>query len=354
MDWSTYQEKFYHSAKLKGCSDEYISNCLHYAQKFVDRNLPVIFDTQHLSLLIGIDEKYLFKVSNRQDLFYRHFAIPKKSKNGYREIAEPLPNLKIIQQWILDEILYYIQPSIYTKSYKKSSSIKDNARFHRGQKKVLTIDIVDFFGHVKYSQVRRLFSEIGYRLPVATMLARLCTLNECLPQGACTSPAISNLIFKNIDYRISSYARKLDVRYTRYADDLTFSGDFDPGRVVNFVRYVLNENNFTVNDGKTRLREQHQRQEVTGIVVNTKMQVSKELRRKIGQEVYYIRKFGLKSHLRKIGAEVTPESYLRRLMGLCNHAVFVNSKDSKLKSDLTFLKSLYRELDTRGNIERRE
>lgn len=339
MTWEEYKTKFYHYAIYNQKSEEYIFNCLKYAEKLFMKDLPVIYDQKHLSLLVGYMEDYLYKVTNAPTLFYRDFKIRKKNKVEYRNISEPLPNLKYIQRWILDYILYKLEPSEYSKAFRKGVSIKDNAKFHRKQKKVLTIDIEDYFGTIKFNSVLKLFLSLGYTKSVSIMLAKLCVIDEGLPQGAPTSPMLATLITKNIDKRLAAFAHKENIRFTRYADDLTFSGDFEEGYIINLVEKVITSEGFKVNPSKTRVRLQHQRQEVTGIVVNEKLQASRQYRRNFRQNMFYIRKFGLETHMKKVNKS-DPKSYLHHLIGTANFIRNINTNDTDVLADYEYLKEL--------------
>lgn len=336
MKWNEYEKKYYDIAKLKGKTDEYCIKQLKYAKSLFDKRLPVIYNQTHLCCLLGYDEEYVYAACNQPSSFYRTFYIQKK--NGkLRKINEPLPSLKEIQCWILNEILYHIPVSPYAKAYLKGKSVKDNARFHRKQKKVLTMDIEDFFPSISFGRVLHLFRSIGYRDDVAVMLANLCCLNDCIPQGAPTSPMLSNIIASKLDYQIMKHIKNDKIRYTRYADDLTFSGDFNEGDLIKNVERLANREGFRINEDKTRTRYRNQRQEVTGIVVNEKMQVNRKLRREIRSAVYYIRKFGLTSHLEH--AKINKKNYLYHLMGITSYALYINPKDEQLKEYVEFLRT---------------
>lgn len=335
MKWDLYAKNFSEAAKINNYNDIYINNCLRYAHPLFNKGLPVIFDQSHLAYLTGYSEEYLLKVSNAQRLFYRKFSIPKK--NGKKRIIlEPLPNLKFVQKWILKNILYRCQVSEYAKAYIPNKSTKENARFHKGQKKLLTLDISNFFESINSKKVYFFFLKLGYSKAVAVLLTNLCCLNNKLPQGAVTSPALSNLIFYKLDLRISKFCRKYSIRYTRYADDMTFSGDFDSGMVIKFIKDILTEENFKLNDSKTRTRSNSQRQEVTGIVVNEKLQVPIELRKKIRQEVYYIKKYGLDSHLEY--KDIKNANYIKHLLGMAYYIKHINPNDNKNNSYISYLK----------------
>ena len=148
----------------------------------------------------------------------------------------------------------------------------------------------------------------------------LCCYKSQLPQGAPTSPYLSNLRFREIDDLISSYTKELNIRYTRYADDMTFSGDFNPHHLINKISGIVHNNRFNINSKKTRVAYKNTRQEVTGIVVNSHLQVPKSKRRDIRQQVYYIKEFGLDSHLTHI--QETRSNYLNHLLGT-NQFLFV-------------------------------
>lgn len=337
MKWENYKKHFIKEAKKESRSEDYILRCLEYAIKLFEKDLPIIYDQYHLSLLVGYDYDYLLKVSNCAELFYRQFFIPKKN-GDLRKISEPLPNLKQIQKWILEEILYKIEVSEYAKAFQKGKSIKDNARFHRNQKKVLTVDIEKFFDSISHQEVLKVFIGLGYAKGIAVMLTNLCCLKKQLPQGGITSPALSNIIMRAIDKRIVGFTKKSNIRYSRYADDMTFSGDISEGKIINFVSFALASKNLYLNPKKTRVMGQNKKQEITGIVVNRKMQASRDYRREIRKEIYFIKKFGLNSHLDKI--KCTKSNYLKHLLGKVNFALFVNPKDSELKDYFEYLKQL--------------
>ncbi|MGG4345858.1 retron St85 family RNA-directed DNA polymerase [Paenibacillus lautus] len=339
MEWNEYKDKFYHFAKYHNKTDNYISACLNYAEFIFSKNIPVIYDANHFSQLVGYHQNYIMKVSNSQRSFYREFKIPKKNKNEYRYIHEPLPNLKVIQRWILDEILNNLTPSAFTKAFRTGYSIKDNAKYHRKQEKVLTIDIKDYFKSIDYDKVFSYFRSLGYSKQVAVILSKICTLDDELPQGAPTSPMLSNLITLRLDHRISRFASKHGIRYTRYADDLTLSGQFNEGFVINFLRNVLLSEGFLINEKKTRVRKQNQQQEVTGIVVNEKLQASKKYRRELRQSMYYIKRYGFDNHVSRMDIE-NKLQYLYHLLGKTNFILNINPHDTEAQESFIYLKQL--------------
>lgn len=324
MNWEDYKSAFTSAAVVKGFSADFIEKCLEYAQHLFNEGFPIIYDINHFSLLVGYKLEYVIASAYGGKAFYREFKIRKKS-GGERVIHEPLPSLKEIQRWILDNILYVYQPSRFAKGFVPKLSIKDNARLHRAQPKVLSLDLKDFFPTVKRFRVYGIFRSFGYGQPVANILARLCTLKDVLPQGAPTSPAITNLICRSLDKRLAGFALKNKLRYTRYADDITFSGDFKERSVISLVRQVVEDEGFSLNESKTRLMEPHQRQEVTGIVVNQYLQAPREMRRNLRQAVHYIDRFGLNAHLIQIGE--ARSNYGKHLIGIANFILHINPKD---------------------------
>lgn len=328
MRWDSYIRQFKRVALRNNYTQEEINSWLAYARRIYDNKVPIIYEQEHLALLVGYKYEYLLKVSNAPEKFYRNFTIPKKS-GGERDISEPFPSLKEIQRWILDEILAKHPVSNFAKAYVQNRSIRENARFHVNQKVLLTIDIKDFFPSLHFEKVFEVFNRLGYSKPVATMLSNLCCMGGSLPQGAPTSPMLSNILMINVDQRLSTFTKEKKIRYTRYADDMSFSGDFEPGMIIRFVSDVLKDVGLKVNENKIRVRRPGQRQEVTGVVVNEKLQAPREMRNSLRQSVYYIRKYGLASHLEKIGN--SKANHIYHLLGTANFILFLNPHDEEVK-----------------------
>lgn len=337
MEWIEYKLKFIEVAKKNNKNEKYCRRWLEYAENLWNRGLPIIFTQEHLCALLGYDPVYVYAVSNSPLNFYHCYQIPKKN-GGKRDIAEPLPNLKEIQRWILENILYSFKISPYAKAYIKGKSIKDNIRFHRRQKKVLSLDIKDFYNHLTDWMVYQLFIEAGYNEAVGMMLTNLCCLEGCLPQGAPTSAALSNILMKDFDYKIGEFCKCSKIRFTRYADDMTFSGDFNELKIISFVKKNLKGLQLSINEEKTRVRKQGQQQEVTGVVVNYKPQLAKSIRKDIRKNMYYINKYGLQSHLKYIQEERS--NYLEHLFGIINYALFINPYDKEMKGYKEDIKKL--------------
>lgn len=222
---------------------------------------------------------------------YVRFALPKKT-GGTRLISAPMPRLKAAQAWILENVLEKVPPHDAAHGFRAGRSIVSNARPHVGAAVVVNLDLKDFFPTVQYPRVKGVFTKLGYSEATATVLALLCTEPDVeeveldgrryyvaqgprrLPQGAPTSPALTNLLCRRLDRRLTGAAAKLGFTYTRYADDLTFSsareGGGDVGKLLRHVRHLVRQEGFVPHPEKTRVLRRGRQQEVTGIVVNDK------------------------------------------------------------------------------------
>lgn len=335
--FDTYKKQFTKKALENGYSQDNIQKCLNYSQNLQEQNLPIIYNSYHLAGLVGYKHSYLRRSIISTEFFYRHFKVNKK--NGeFRKISEPLPSLKEIQNFILKEIFYTQKVSKYCKSYIPKKKFKEYLRFHTNQKEILTLDITDFFPSIQYDLVHQYFLKLGYAEDVSIYLACLCTYSKkenkfkefkrFLPQGAPTSPYLSNLILQEFDEKIASICKNNEIKYTRYADDMAFSGNkLDKEMIIGYVKDLL-PFNLSINDDKSRLMKQGFRQLISGVVVNKKMQLPKEERSEIRKIMYYIGRFGLESHLAKINE--TRENYISHILGKIQYGLSLNPKDKEL------------------------
>lgn len=263
---------------------------------------------------LGFSAKTLYGLSNTLEKHYHTVYLP-KSDGSKRKLSVPDLILKLVQKSIADNILIQYPISKYAKAYKPGSSIQKNARPHVGKKKILKLDIEGFFDHILYSRVKdTVFYEEKYSESIRILLTMLCYYNDSLPQGAPTSPAITNIIMYDFDETVGAFCNEKNIAYTRYCDDMTFSGDFDEKEIISFVKNELFKFGLHLNNRKTAVVPATKRQCVTGIVVNEKMNITKDYRKKVRQEVYYIRKFGLDGCLNKMGIS-DKERYLLSLKG---------------------------------------
>lgn len=349
MDFEQYKTAFIKEATKANYSEENVKHCLDYAEVLFSNEVPVIYNTSHLSALVGYQKKYLKNAALYTKYFYRDFKITKRNGKK-RQISEPLPSLKEIQLWILNNILYQIPASPFAKAYKPNTSIIENLRFHRSQPKVLTLDLENFFPSIDIDSVEKIFLELGYSKNISNLLSKLCTRTNTLPQGAPTSPYLSNLIFKEADTIISDYCIENKIRYTRYADDLSFSGDFDEKELIKKVKETIEKFNFKINQSKTKLMTAGSRQTVTGIVVNEKPQVVFHKRNALRQAMYYIKKFGIDEH--RVYKEINQDNYLEHLLGKINFVLQINPKDLEFLDYKSFLIDLKAKQDAKraGNF----
>ncbi len=281
----------------------------------------------------------IYAISNRVESNYQIFKI-KKYNGSYRTIYSPKPTLKHMQKNILHNILNNKQISKYAKAYHQNISLKDNALPHINQKVILKLDIIDFFENISFYDVyQSCFPEVYFPKPIGQLLTYLCTYESRLPQGAPTSAYISNLVMKDFDEELGSWCEQNNIAYTRYSDDMTFSGDFNPHEVISKVRKMLYKLNLKINNKKIKVIYNHQCQKVTGLVVNKKVRVSAKYRDKVRQEIYYIKKYGLLNHLNKIGYQEEPTKYLNTLYGKVLYILSINEEKEFLEYK-TYLKEL--------------
>ena len=286
-----------------------------------------------LNLLNCKDEKKyiktIYSLSNNIENNYKIYNI--KKKNGkLRKIYEPNNILKHIQRKILENILNNKSISIYAKAYHKGISLKDNALPHFNKDVILKLDIKNFFESISFFNVyESCFSIEYFPKSVGMILTYLCTYDNHLTQGSPTSAYISNLVMKEFDEDIGNWCTNNNITYTRYSDDMTFSGNFNPSEVINLVRNNLSKLGLELNNNKIHVIRKSSRQSVTGIVVNEKIQVSIKYRKDIRQEMYYINKYGLKNHLKVKNIKINHKNYLNKLYGKILYVLQINSNDKE-------------------------
>lgn len=289
-----------------------------------------------LNLINGDDSldiiKKIYSISNNIQNNYKIFKI-KKRKSGYRTIYEPSYNLKKIQTNILKNILEHKKISKSAKAYYKNAKLIDNAKEHLNKKIILKLDIEDFFQNINFFSVyKSCFGLEYFPLSIGILLTNLCTYNGFVPQGSPTASYISNLILREFDDEINNFCESKNISFTRYSDDMTFSGDFEIHMVIKKVRQELKKIGFNLNNAKIKVISKKNRQVVTGIVVNEKLQTTIDYRNKIRQEIYYINKFGLDSHLSSINYKLDKEIYLNKLLGKINYVLQINPNDEKFNN----------------------
>jgi len=274
-----------------------------YIDNLHKKKVPIIFDRLHLYSYISqinLNEIEFFEISeNNTNFFYRPIYINKKNKEK-REILAPSYKLKVIQKWILVNILSQLEIHPSCHGFVVNKSIKTNAAVHLNQTIILSIDIKNFFDSITYKDVNDIFSRIEYFDEVTDILSELCTYKDKLPQGAPTSPYLSNLFLYDFDTEVFNFCSEKNLNYSRYADDITISGnDMNIEYMLTFLTKKLKKYHMEINENKTRYAYNWQRQSVTGVLVNDRLNISKKYRNDLRQEIYYLNKFGVDSHLQK-------------------------------------------------------
>lgn len=260
-----------------------------------------------------------------------------------RKLSVPNAFLKMVQRGILEQYLYQLEISEYSTAYCKGKSLLDNASPHVGKECVLKLDISHFFDSIDDDAVYLVMKRLGLSIPATTLLTHLCTYKTRLPQGAPTSPYIANLVMKQFDEKLGNWCSKHNINYTRYSDDMTFSGDKSDIRsanVVGKVRRMLYRMGFTLNDKKTVFISSSQQQRVTGVVVNEKTSLSRSQRRALRQEVYYCQKYGVSDSIKRKGLDISPDRYLHSMLGRISFALQIEPDNSEMTGYFETVKKL--------------
>ncbi|MCI0377096.1 MAG: reverse transcriptase family protein [Gemmataceae bacterium] len=293
------------------------------AAKLAAQSLPVLNTPADVARALGLSIPRLrwlaFHNETATRTHYVHFSVPKKS-GGTRVLSAPHRTLAKAQRWIFQNILQTLPAHAAAHGFVRGRNILSNAQPHAGHAVLVNLDVRDFFPSITFPRVRSVFQRLGYSPAVATVFALLCT--ECprrqvlfqgkkyfvatgqrgLPQGACTSPALANQVARRLDHRLIGLARALSLNYTRYADDLTFSGDDNlKGRVgylMAKVRHIAQDEGFTINEDKSRVLRRNAAQLVTGLVVNQKPTIRRQEIRRLRAILHRARHEGLEKQNR--------------------------------------------------------
>lgn len=319
-------------------------------KRLLENQLPALTKVAQLceALNLSVNELrwlcYQREVTDKSH--YTRFEIPKRS-GGMRAIWAPLPKLKQAQHWILHEILDRLVVHGSAHGFISGRSIASNAAEHTNSQVLVKVDIENFFPTISWKRVKGVFRKAGYPEQIATLLALLCTespreivehegkqvyvalADRCLPQGAPTSPALTNALCLRLDRRLTGFAQKAGWRYTRYADDLTFSlpanskHPAEISRLLGTLKRVLGEEGFNLNEKKTRVIRKGNVQAVTGLVVNGEQapRVSRELKRQMRAAVHNL----------KQGKTLPEGESIQRLRG---YAAYIAMTDRELGTSL--------------------
>lgn len=238
---------------------------------------------------LGYSAPHLFSLVKYPNNLYRSALIPKRSGSGYRELKIPISELKGIQRTILSTILETHPPSQAAYAYVRERGVVAAGHKLTGPGGLLAMDIDNFFPTITAKRVSGLFRSFGYNDSVTKILTDLCTFNGTLPQGAPTSPAISNLILRKFDAEVLLVSEVWELIFVRYADDLFFKHkrNFNKIEFSNIISGLLNNNGFSANIDKTRYYANGYPARVLGLLVDTeKLRLSKSSRRKMRSQFY--------------------------------------------------------------------
>ena len=250
--------------------------------------LAMAYSPWNVKFIVGVAIKMLKSKKNVLDDLYTIKNIPKR-KGGLRTLHIPSDELKQVQRNLLDHGFSKIKLSESVQGFAKKTSIITNANPHCKKDLVVNIDIDSFFNSCDFKKIlsacRRLIDKT-YCPYGASLLAELCSFNGILPTGSPTSPVLGNIILANADKAISKACLKYNISYTRYADDLTFSGKKNTLSILPFVKKVLGNLGFRIKEGKTNVYRRGRRQLVTGLVVNEVPHVPRAIRKKLRAAVH--------------------------------------------------------------------
>ncbi len=286
-------------------------------ERLQSHNLPLCNTALEIAEAMGVNiGKLRFLAFNRKTSTISHyirFKVPKKT-GGERLISAPMPNLKQAQYWILENILNKLEVHDAAHGFRKNRSIITNANPHVGADVIINFDLKDFFPSISYKRVKGLFQSFGYSEAAATIFGLICTAADIeeveldgktyyvalddrhLPQGSPASPAITNLLCRRLDRRLQGMAENIGFTYSRYADDLTFSAKSENRRhICNIMRRtesIVAHEGFNINHDKTRVLRNTNQQEVTGIIVNEKLNISKKVLKKFRATLHQIEQEG--------------------------------------------------------------
>ncbi len=310
----------------------------------------VIIDSLNLPMLTCFDdivkevrlEANLVYWLTKKDAYkkYRTFYIAKRD-GTQREINAPTLSVKLMQRWILENILYKIRTSKYSYGFEKKngSPLVRCAEMHKNNLYILKVDLKDFYPSIHRQRVFYEFVNIGYNAEVADLLTNVCVLNDKLPQGAVTSAYLANLICRKLDSRIAGYCNKRNIVYTRYADDLTFSCDDRDllKRVHRMIKVIVEDEGFVLNNKKTIFMTPKCQKRVLGITINDNLiKAPREIKRMIRAMLHYAVATGDYSMNNKIRGYIAYVDSIEKMYKkkCINYLVKLSESDLSLFSDV--------------------
>lgn len=293
--WETYFNE--RVKKRRDVTDLY----LKYARDLLEKGMPPIFDLQHLARLVGIEPSKLAALIANPDQHYRSFELQKRG-GGKRLIDVPCPTLLSVQRWIKSNILDGIRIHDAAHGFVNKRSVVTNANVHLGGKFLLKVDLKDFFPSIGIRRAIAVFLRSGFPPKIAYFLSALCCKGGLLPQGAATSPSLSNIVAKRLDARLSGVAEKRGLRYSRYADDMVFSGEVLDAGLLGVVDEIVRREGFQLNARKTQFVKERSKKIITGVSISAgKPRLPRKAVRDIKQQSHFILRRGYWAHIEATG-----------------------------------------------------
>ncbi len=307
---------------------------LLYKNKLETRNLPVIYTLEHLCLAADVPIKLLREICKSDRInYYKRFKVRKK-RGGFRLIQTPTDTLKYLQKWILIHILDKVESNSNSYGFDKKSSIYENAKVHINGESILKMDLMRFYDSLNERRIYGIFKSLGYHSNLSVSFAKILTVEPDLfffktfkkkeqplrdyleylesknlraegivSQGSPTSPKLANLVCRNLDMRLSKLASNHNLSYSRYADDLTFSGNIDKLKSIKkTVVHIVRDEKLFINHGKTKFIKPGGKFLVTGLnIENNKVTVPRKFKKEIEHHLYHCLQNGVTHHLSKAG-----------------------------------------------------
>lgn len=251
-------------------------------------------DKNDIYNILGFSESEIYNIIKNKSQYYESFEIKKKS--GYtRKIDSPTGDLKLIQKVILNRLLYSFNTHKLSFGFTPNKSRIDSAKLHINKKVLYCIDLKDFFGTITKKRIYGLLINLGYNQEVSELLTKLITYKNKLPQGSPTSPQISNMILFRLDKRLNGLSIKYNLNYSRYADDITFSGDKIILPTIRTIDRIIKQEGFKVQRDKTRILSQKNRQNHLGFILNDKLSFGRNKYRKLKSLIHNCKTKGVET-----------------------------------------------------------
>lgn len=298
----------------------------------------MIEDLAALAEEFSVEPQLLGAMIHKTPSFYRQFTIPKRT-GGVRRVDAPNGQLLKVQRHLARAFFSAAPVHSASHGYTENRSIVSNASQHIGSRCLLKLDLKDFFPSIKFGTVRQIVGILADHLEFCTpevgyYITRLCTLYGALPQGSATSPVISNTVMYQVDRRLEAICQPAELHYTRYADDLCFSGERISRETIRDIKQLIGSSCFSINPKKVRLIQGHNSKKVvTGIVVNNEtLRLPKAQRRRFRAELH---------QFQTLHANGSADAMARQasLLGKFQHWRFVEPDNTYASEAVSYLRS---------------